>query len=267
MLKKMFKNNWVIWSFIGVVLLLACVLASTYAFFNYSRTGGENVIGTGVVTFNYTDDTLINISNDFPQDDYSNMSQSDFNSLKLSHGGSLNITAHNTIPSGINYSIYVLRGDDETGKTRINDQNVTFLFTPNFSNGNGFTALTNNYSTPTALSFDASGKALVATGRVQNTSTSTTVNYAFSMWLDSNTMHVSSTTKRVTLAEGNPSLAVSTSGVVTAGRYMKNDSVLTTVNLYPARSEAVGKVIYTTKEFSTGFYSIKFLVEATDVVS
>jgi len=267
MLRKLFKSSMFIWSFVGIALLLVCVVASTYAFFNYSRTGRENVIGTGVITFNYTDNTLIDISNDFPQDDYSSMSQADLAALKTSHGGSLNITAHNNIPDGVAYSIYLIRGDNISGKTRFNDSNITFQFTPEFSNGNGFTSVSNNYATPTPLSFDNSGKALIATGLVKNTSSSTTVNYSFAMWLDSNTMHVSSTTKRATLAEGNPSLADSTSGVVTAGRYLKNDNVLTTVNLYPARTEAQGKIIYTTKEFSVGFYSIKFLVEANEASS
>lgn len=267
MLKKLFRNNLFVWSFIGIALLLVCVVASTYAFFNYSRVGGDNVINTGVITFNYTDNVLIDISNDFPQDDYSDMSTAEFNALKSSHGGSLNITAHSNISGGINYSIYVIRGDAISGKTRLLDENILFLFTPNFSNGNGFTSLTNNYSSPTALTFDGNGRALIATGRVQNTSSSTTVGYNFSMWVDGSSTFISSTTKRATLAEGNPSLAVSTTGNVTAGRYMKNDSTLTTVTLYPARTAAQGKIIYTTKEFSTGFYNIKFVVEATEATS
>ena len=164
------------------------------------------------------------------------------------------------------YNIYLLHGDDITGKTRLNDENIKFQLVPNFTSGtNGFTVLSNDYANPTNLSFDNEGKALISTGLIKDTSQLTTVSYAFHMWIDGGGMNISSTTKRATLAEGNPSLADATTGNTTATRYMRNDATeASTVTLFPAKTNQIGKTIYTTYEFSNGYYNVKFLVEAVD---
>ena len=50
----------------GLLLIISITIGVTYAFFNYTRTGGENTIETGTVVFDYQDGTTINISNQFP---------------------------------------------------------------------------------------------------------------------------------------------------------------------------------------------------------
>lgn len=247
-------------------LLMATLVSATFAFFNYTRTGGSNTLSTGLIDFSFTDDTLMDLSNEFPQD--VDMTNQEEVSMKSTHTGSLNISGHNTLTDGVRYSIYVVHGDDISGKQRLADSSIKFQLTPNFTSGsNGFTVLSNDYATPTNLVFDNEGKALISTGLVKDTTQLTTVSYNFYMWIDSGTTHISSTTKRATLAEGNPSLADTTSGTTTAGRYMKNDGVLTTETLYPARSSEAGKIIYTTDEFSNGYYNIKFMVVAEEAVA
>lgn len=245
-----------------VLLFIVVIFGTTYAIFNFTKTGTANTFSTSTVDFDFSEDTLMDVSNDFPQD--ADLSNDELIAVKSTHAGTLSVSGHNTLTNGVKYSIYVIHGDDITGKQRLNDSSIMFQFTSDFTSGaNGFTVLTNDYATPSNLIFDNDGKALISTGLVKNTSELTTVNYNFYMWMDSGTMHVSSTTKRATLGEGNPSLADTTSGNVTAVRYMKNDNTVpSNVTLFPATSEQEGKIIYTTYEFSNGYYNIKFLVEA-----
>ena len=250
---------------VGSIMLVIGIVGVTYAFFNYTRTGSNNSVTTGLIEFDFTDDTLMDITNDFPE--YPDMTNSELVSLKSTHTGSLNITGHNTLSNGVRYSIYLVHGDDITGKQRLDDSSIKFQLEPMFTSGtNGFTVLSNNYATPTNLVFSGD-KALISTGLVKDTTQTTTVDYNFYMWIDAGTTLISSTTKRLVLPEGNPSLADTTSGKTTASRYMKDDGVLTTETLFPAKSGDTGKIIYTTNEFSNGYYNIRFLVEAEEVDS
>lgn len=254
----------VIYGIISLVVFLIIIFGTTYAFFNYTKTGANNTLHTGTIKFNHTSDTLIDVSNDFPQ--YADMTNAEEVALKSTHTGTLSVTGHTTYANGIRYRIYVLRGDDILNKQRLVDSSIKFQLEPSFTSGsNGFTVLTNNYSTPTNLVFDNDGKALISTGLVRNTSQLTTVNYNFYMWIDADTTHISSTMKRATLAEGNPSVADTTSGNTTASRYMRNDGVLVNnITIFPAPIDKAGKIIYTTNEFANGYYNIKFLVEAEE---
>ena len=252
--------------YIIIALVVGVILIGgiTYAFFNYSKTSVANSMSSSTIEFDFTDDTLLDVSNDFPQ--YADLTNEEMVTMKSNHTGSLTVTGHNTLANGIKYSIYVIHGDDITGKQRLADSSIKFQLEPDFTSGeNGFTVLTNNYSSPTNLVFDNDGKALISTGLVKDTTELTEVNYNFYMWLDASSMHISSTMKRATLPEGNPSLADTTSGNVTSSRYLKNDGVLVNdVTLFPASSNEDGKIIYTTNEFSNGYYNIKFLVEAEE---
>ena len=53
---------------IGVLALVLMLSTVTYAFFNYTRTGGANTISTGRITFNASQDGSINLTNAFPID-------------------------------------------------------------------------------------------------------------------------------------------------------------------------------------------------------
>ena len=251
---------------ISVLTLFAVILGTTYAIFNYTRIGGQSSLSTGQVKFDTTGELLIDVERDFPQD--ADLSGTELTNMKNSHKGELTIQSHTTLTNGIRYRIYAVRGDDITGKLRLNDENIKFQLTPNFTSGtNGFTVKTNDYAEPTNLSFDNEGKALLSTGIVKDTSSLTAVTYNYYMWIDGGNTLISSTTKRATLAEGNPSLADTTTGNTVADRYMKNDGTLTEdVTIFPARSSDTGKTVYTTNEFSNGYYNIKILVEAEDAM-
>ena len=249
------NNNKDLKVLISILLFIVffVVLGSTYALFNYNKTGSSNTVKTGTLEFTYNDGNAITLGNSFPATD------SDVNNV-LSK--TFSITSHTTLATGIEYRIYVVYGDTVSGKSRFRDDVMSFQLIPP-ADGNGFTTTLNNYSSPASLTF-TNNKALIATGLVRNTSSSTTKTFNLKMWIDSNKINISSTTKRATNLEGNPSLADATSGTTTAGRYMDNGSTLETVTLYPARSSQQGKIIYTTKEFANSYYSYKILVEAED---
>lgn len=251
---------------ISVLTLIAVVLGTTYAIFNYTRISGQSSLSTGHVKFSTTGELLIDMKKDFPQD--ADLSGTNLTNMKNSHKGELTIQSHTTLTNGITYRIYAVRGDDIEGKLRLNDENIKFQLTPNFTSGtNGFTVKTNDYAEPNNLVFDNEGKALLSTGIVKDTTQLTAVTYNYYMWIDGGNTLISSTTKRATLPEGNPSLADTTAGNTVADRYMKNDSTLTEeVTIFPARQEDTGKTVYTTSEFSNGYYNIKILVEAEDKV-
>ena len=254
LVKKENKNNKkIILGVIGLLIMVGATFGATYAFFNYTRTGTNNTIETGTILFNYEEGTPLQLSNQFP------ISESKLNdSFKLT----FSISGHNTLREGLTFNIYAMHGDDMANKTWLTDNIIKMKFVAP-SDGDGF-SITNNYYATGATPTYSNGKTLIATGLIKNTSELTTKNYSLYVWVDENLAFVSSTTKRANNIEGNPSLADATSGTVSALRYMKNNDVASTVTLYPAKEEAQGKIIYTTKEFSNAHYTIKIMVESNE---
>lgn len=248
-----FDKKKLIIGIVAIFLVIAAVISTTYAFFNFTRTGAPNVFETARINFEFSDTSNINIGNAFPID------QSE---LDNNYESNFTITAHTTLSNGIKYRVYAIPGDVETGKTRLLDSVMSMEFDP-ADDGNGFTTLLNNYSTAKSPHF-VNGKALISTGIVKNTQDLTTKSYKVKLWIDSNKIHVSSTVKRANNAEGNPSLADSTTGTVTANRDIKNDGNLVETTLYPAKDDYADKIIYTTSELNNSYYSIKIVVEATE---
>ena len=60
------KNKKIMYSIIGIAVLLISVVGVTYSFFNYTRTGALNNLGTGRIYFNSTQNGTLNITNVFP---------------------------------------------------------------------------------------------------------------------------------------------------------------------------------------------------------
>ena len=59
------SSKQILLSVIGVAILVVAVVGVSFAFFNYTRTGAENTVRTGTISFNTTN-SVINISNLFP---------------------------------------------------------------------------------------------------------------------------------------------------------------------------------------------------------
>ena len=237
-----------------VVAILIITGASTYAFFQYTRIGGTNLISTSQVVFEFTDSAAISLGNVAPieQEDIDNVLESNFT-----------ITAHNSLSDGVRYKVYAVYGDNEQNKTRLVDNVMSLEFTP-AADANGFTNMINNYATAKSPVF-VDGQALISTGIIKDTTASTVKSYNVKLWIDSSKILVSSTTKRANNNEGHPSLADTTGGEVTIDRYIKNDNNLISTTIFPAESVDANKIVYTTKEFSNSYYSIKIVVEAEEV--
>ena len=60
------KNKRATLSIIGVALLLMALVGVTYSFFNYTRTGALNNLGTGRIYFNSVQNGTLNMTNIFP---------------------------------------------------------------------------------------------------------------------------------------------------------------------------------------------------------
>ena len=238
---------------VGILVIISLTIGITYSFFNYTRTGGNNVIETGIINFDYQGITSLQLTNQFPIGE---------SGLTDNHKLTFSISGHNTLANGVTFNIYAVPGDVDNEKTRLTDNIIKMKFIAP-SNGDGFSITTNNYATATTPTY-TDGKALIATGLIKNTSELTTKNYSLYMWVDENLAFVSSTTKRAINAEGNPSMADATSGTITATRYMKNNNTARTVTLFPANADSTGKIIYTTNEYSNAYYSIKLLIEANE---
>ena len=59
-------NRQIMYSIIGIAILIVGVVGVTFAFFNYTRTGSPNTIKTGNITFNSEQGNTLNITNMFP---------------------------------------------------------------------------------------------------------------------------------------------------------------------------------------------------------
>ena len=59
------RSKKVLLSVIGVAILVVAVVGVSFAFFNYTRTGSPNQVGTGTIHFNSTQ-SLNNVTNVFP---------------------------------------------------------------------------------------------------------------------------------------------------------------------------------------------------------
>ena len=64
----MIKNKKQMYIVIGVFALVLMIFTTTYAFFNYTRTGTANVIRTGRIAFTTSQNTPIDLTNMFPID-------------------------------------------------------------------------------------------------------------------------------------------------------------------------------------------------------
>lgn len=243
-------------SIIFVLLIIIASIASTYAFFQFTRTGSNNLMEPSFINFDFVDNNQNLI--------IGNATPIDLSDIDNDYEVSFDIVAHTNISKGIEYKIYAVYGDDEPNKTRLLDDVISIQFiSPEDSDG--FTTTVNNYETGKSPEF-VSGKALLSTGLVKNTANLTTKTYKVRMWIDSNKIIISSTTKRLSNEEGNPSLADITEGRISVDRYIRNDGNLISATLYPAKSEEKDKFVYTTNEYKNSYYSIKIVVEANDLV-
>ena len=98
--KNKVKQKQMILMFIGIAILLVSITGITFAFFNYTRTGGANIIKTGNIEFNFVQGKTINLQNVFPVT--SEQAQADNSNTSLCE---IVITGRNTYAGGVEYLV------------------------------------------------------------------------------------------------------------------------------------------------------------------
>ena len=169
-------------SIVGIAILVIAVVGVSFAFFTYSRTGTtNNVITTGSIEFEYEENTqsALSLTNQFPQ---SNAEGATNPAFQFDVVGTIPASANS-----INYKVYVVPGEAETGKTRFADDEISIKVTTTAHTGSATTGVVETgYDTAHALSSAIStGKGIqVAHGTITNSGTEEQHDYTLTMWVN-----------------------------------------------------------------------------------
>ena len=127
------KDKKIIYSFIGIALLLMVTVGVTYSFFNYTRTGAINNLGTGTISFNSVQNGNLNMTNIFPMK-ASEVDASALDSVTVS------ITGNTTYSDGEEFQISLV-----DVKNVVNGKKVPLNFIASYvANTNGSIGNSNN---------------------------------------------------------------------------------------------------------------------------
>ena len=224
------SSKQVVLSIVGVAILVVAIVGVSFAFFTYTRTGGQNnLINTGRLTFAFEDGvSTINLTNQFPM--------SDANGLKLSGTSNVcNFKIKGTTTSVINYTVYGVQGDAISGRNRLRDYEVKIKLTGSTSGtvpASECISIKNNYN--------ASYGAIV-----------------------SSTANALKTTDSLVLATGD--ISSHDSGVAEVHTYTLNMWIPNSVvSVGETTSTANGKTTYSSADFEKLYYSMKINVRAAD---
>ena len=95
------NNKKVILTVMFVAILTVIVIGTSFAFFNYTRTGSANTLKVGRISFNHTQDGSITLTNIFPMssEEFENGTQDPSNNVTI------NIEGDTTYPNGVEYLV------------------------------------------------------------------------------------------------------------------------------------------------------------------
>jgi hypothetical protein len=136
--------------------LMFLVVGVTYAFFNYTRTGNENTLGTGRIYFNTTEGTALNLTNVFPVDS-TEASNANLDSLTIGIEGDTNYT------DGEEFEISIV---DVNNVVNGKEVPMNFIATYEATTGNTIGTSSDNYMTA-RNSKDATIYNLTTTGEIE----------------------------------------------------------------------------------------------------
>ena len=175
------SSKQVLLSVIGIAVLVVAVVGVSFAFFTYSKTGDRNnTLTTGSIFFNFTEGNAINLTNEFPRTDDSGKALSPDNNAALT----FHVLGYDGSSKGIEYTVYALPGAPETGKTRLQDNQIKLYLEANSSNSS---PITNNFETPTKISSLTDTGLELATGKITATASGSQQDdtYTLRMWISS----------------------------------------------------------------------------------
>ena len=188
--EKMTKR--IIFAVVAIALLLITVTFSTYAFFNYYRTGAKNnQLITGRIKLLFQDGVNnINLTNQFPIPDYEAVEMT--NSGQEIAMTTFTVSGYAGGAIDLLYRVYAIEGEAVAGRNRMSDEHIKLYLTETHDLGtaiigNGFgTAEDGWYG---ALASDGRGDTDTADGgeilmiQGQVGTEETTHNYTMRMWI------------------------------------------------------------------------------------
>ena len=109
------NNKKVILTVMFVAILTIVVIGTSFAFFNYTRTGSANTLKVGRISFNHTQDGNITLTNIFPMssEEFENSTQDPSNNVTI------NIEGDTTYPNGVEYLVTAEDVNIEVNNKRI----------------------------------------------------------------------------------------------------------------------------------------------------
>lgn len=170
------EKKQMLFSILGLLLLLVVTFGSTYAFFNYSKTGTvDNVIQTGTLSFSYTDVTNgINLTNAVPISDEAGKAQT-------GSGNVFDFTiSSNTSAIGMNYTVRAVKSSTST----LTEDDYVKLYLTDITTGTESVIV--DATTYQALPNHSAGGKTLYTASIPQGETNYSKSFRLRMWVDQN---------------------------------------------------------------------------------
>lgn len=178
-------NKKLVFSVVGILVLVVAIFGVTYAFFQYSRTGSEdNVITSGKLLINYAEGTnAINLTDQYPTKDGAALQKDSFN---------FTVSGYIQGTGNINYVVYGVLGDEIAERNRLKDYEVKIKLTgSNNLNVSNSITINNQYGTEygnivgNAGVLKADNSLVLATGFISSHDSGVTEihTYELNMWI------------------------------------------------------------------------------------
>ena len=105
------KDKVILFSVVGIAMLVIAVVGVTFAFFNYTRTGAANTVGTGRITFLAEQGDTVTLSDLFPIDASGTITSSTPGVGVLS----IHVTGDTVYTGGVEYLVKAVNVTDTNG--------------------------------------------------------------------------------------------------------------------------------------------------------
>ncbi len=168
----MIKTKKQLFTVILVIVLLMILSTTSYAFFNYTRTGANNELLVGNIYFNHTQGNSINLVDEFPEKKEVARERND-NVIPVT------ITGYNESEKDIYYKLMISHGDEVSGRTRIDDKFLRFDLIEELANNEERYIVFNE-------SFDTINNTILVKNRIDagtSPSNSVSITYQLRMWI------------------------------------------------------------------------------------
>ena len=151
-----------------IFVFMLTILGVTYAFYNYTRTGENNKLIAGEVYLRYIENNELTLNNAIPETKAQAL-------LKDNNVFSFKVEGKNTSTTDIFYDIIITYGDNQNGKTRLNDSDIRIYLEKD------------GVPIVDGVTFEDWNKRVIYTDKMPAlTNNHTVYNYELRMWVDEN---------------------------------------------------------------------------------